>query len=1252
MIKGISQNVSPDNLPKEFAFFAKNIILNEYLNEVVNEKGTLRIDALALLGITNIVGVIPFGNLAIIFYIAGSTDSIGVYDETAGTFAIKVARTDLNFDLNFPISGKAKFNSKFEIIVAFTDRNTIPKYINLDTATLSDDVSLYNLFLISKDPDFNAEVVEGGGSFKTGAYFGVIAYVDREGAVSSWSHLSEPIYVTLYSDTQDNRTTQGSNSGVTTSKAIRLNITNLDPAFTKIRIALISKINDVTTAATYKDVSYVGSTATVILTGGEVTTVVGIEEVLTINQIFEKVGDIESLNDQLFVADLETNTVVDFQSLTNQLSLQWTSKLVLGVLDDNTNYPKSGEIKTFMHDEVYAMYAQYELKGKGRWTDWFHIPGRIPTSGERSNSGLANEIRINGVVPKKFQLEDTCSEVGADGDLTYGTMSSWENSNEVYPTDFPDYAGQKIRHHRFPSVNWLKSNIYPVLPPDNNYPHESWDILGIRVNFGSLPPALLEQISGIRIGYAKRDTGNTTILGYDIIQFAANPQETGSGGAFNTSILASSGGNWQIAADGVDNDIRPIKNFIRLHSPDILFTKPPITDIYLALTRKLKVNTLNDAFTNDSQQGRLVTVRIVDESNVATYVTNYRKTTSSSSPINTSTYLKLTNSKYVPNNTQVVDSIGTINNLLSEETLFAQVEQPLDIDVSGVDSGGDLITNRGSEPDSPNLFEETFLTAIKVIKSDMFSGYTGQQVIPLNYTIRDFVDPVIIDEQGDGFIIFHSFVTMAPYPSIGDAFGGYGDKFGVRCVKAFICESRLNLNQRYIDSAILNTYFFPFVGSTVLSDPREYWYFKLSQLNAAVNTILYNRDFNALNDYEQYGVYDHTIEYNSELPYAIARSQKASRASDIDDGWRIFRPNDIFYTVRDKGRIINLQAWGTESLLIHHEKALFRTRDKAILQTDITKITLGSGDLFAIEPEEIAPTDEGYGGTQHKFSCLLCPAGYVFVDKEVGELFMYKQGNTFVPLGKGLRTFFRDTLRNTTVADNPYNGTGMSLAFDKEHYRLILSLKAFPSFTASFDLLKEEWACLHDYKPDFIFNTRKNLYSFKINELHQHGVGPTGSYYGVVYPSFVDIVINEDPDQEKILIALEWITRVIKNNTPSLTDTITHITVWNDYFCTGKIPVNLQTLVAAYENKNTSSANRSWRFNELQDAVKDVQAPFIGGIFDDYRPISDNITSSLAWFNRGQVTGKYFIIRLEYSNFEDKLVYLRTVLGDTKRLYA
>lgn len=1219
---------------------------------IISLVNSLTIERFSVLGVDTVAG--------------GESSCIGVYDEDDNTFTVKLARTDLNFLPEYPITGKAKLNLSGQLIVAFTDNFNTPKYINLDNASSTDSLSLYGLFPFSRNPNIELTPVEGSGAYKTGAYLVAIRYIDENKSGTSWSQLSDPLYIVPNSANDDYRIVEGNEGGITTNKGIRVRLTNLDTSYKKLQIGIISKIKDVVTFGTLKEISFNTADVNTVITGSELVNVLDISEVLTKNPVFDRVAEIESLNDQLFLADFRTTPVTDLQRLANRLTVTWKSDRTINGAE-GADEATDGNIKTFIHDEIYGLYVQFELPN-GSWSNWFHVPGRALSAGHRDPSTLANSINLNGVTPRKYQLEDTCTTTLATPNTGEGLMGVWENEDEIYPVNFPDFAGQKVRHHRFPSVSYM--NAHYGGQGVTQYGSAYWDILTFKTQLTDIPADLVGKFTGYRMGYAKREEGNITVLGYDIIQNAGRIYDDAPGfeigtTPITTTLFSGIGGNWEnrIKSDEFTVTVgTPSKQILRLHSPDLLFYKFTLQNLYLANIKKMRTVTTNDFVVGGSVDfGELIYTNVDNFGNTkesisqtkSSHISNFRDNTQLGTVSNADKYKALSDSKYVPHGAEISDSNGTIFNIYSEEVISTKVESDLDIQNSGVEAGDPYyFVNKEDhlEDTSPNLFEETYLTAIKTLRTNIFVAYTDQVVIGINNIVRDYSTPTQ-HKGGDGFVCLHSFVVAGfPFKTMDDvSWNTEIAQSGWRNIKVFLCESRINLNQRYTEQGNLSTYFYPFLGSKYLTNQEDYWLWKISLFDTDLNHWLYNKDNSTINDFEQFGVFDSTVTEVNDLPFAIARSQKASRDSDIDDGWRVFKSNDIFYTVRDRGYIKNLTAFGTDALLIHHERGLFKTRDKAVLQTDITAISLGSGDLFELEPQETTPTEYGHGGTQHKFSCMLTEAGYFFVDAATGEVFLYKGGDSFEFVTKGLRDFFYEYLKRKIYNDNPINDEGFTVGFDKENLRILLSLKADLPFTVSYDMIKSEWASFHSYIPDLFVTTRKNIYSIKEVSLWKHNKGAAGTFYSTIYPSYVDIVFNDEPLREKVLASIEWVTRVFKNGINKPDETLTHITVWNDYFCSGKIEVKPQTLIAEYDNKNAKQADRSWRYDDVTDKVINPELPFIDGISNDYNTITSNINLNLAWFEEQEMRGKYFNIRLEYSNFEDKTVSLRGFIANTKR---
>lgn len=1247
VIRGIDQNYTTQNTPEGFGFFGKNLVGIKKLDALPNEKGTSIPASLAPLNPSFIHGEGKLSPYLIFCYKNTSNrDCIAIVNEDDNTVVEKINRNDLGFDIDHPIVDlRAKIGPNGrDLIIAFTDNYNTAKYINLTTATSLDSIDIYELFLKGKIPNIATSTLENSGVLSTGAVVFAIQYEDVNKSTSDWIILPKTTYVIGHSNNLNYLTSQGKASGTKSNKAIKVVLTELSTSFSKFNVAVITSNNDVVAAKKIKQVSYSSDTAIFVYTGGELETILTLNEVITENFIFNKVGVLGTLGNTLFAGDLAEEDVQDFQSIANTIQIKWVASKTGTITISSTSEEKdgNGSEKTFFPDEVYALYVQFEI-GK-KLSKWFHIPGRSLTLAEQS-------LVLGGPFPTnpKYQWEETTSitnivTAGAYTTQAEGVMGAWKNKNEQYPANFPDLAGADVRHHRFPSLRYIKAN--------TNFQGQQWGNTGIKLDIKveniNIPSEYQGVITGIRIGYAKRTEADKSVLGYDITQFNALQPSVASG----IERLMSTGGNWSVKPDSsgsLSNITMSDQRYLRIHSPDILIDRPNITDIYIANQVKLTADNLQQESTPNDYHGTIYKIK-TDPGGAGALVTNFITKGVASNVISNDKFKKLTKTKYIPQGVDFNDGTDFFRNIMGDEFAYGDVGEDLDLTTSS--------TVKLQEVDT-SITEQVYLYSIKILKSDIFLDYANQTVIPAT-NIQKVVSNTISSfniTEGDSFVCINTLVTLGFDGN--RATGVEFDEWGMRCMKVYLLPSRYNLSQRNQTLGDLSTYFFPTGAVTIEASPTvlgrfEYWWGNILQRSTNVNNIQISKDYSLQNEYYVQEIYDHNKEYQTDFQDLIIRSEESSKIAGISDGWRIFKPNNYFHTTRDRGSIINIEGVGNDSVIIHHGKGIFRTQGQVVLQSDITKISLGAGDIFDIAPKELSSAEYGYGGCQHKLCTIMCEAGYAYVDCERGEVFLY-DFNKLELINKGFTNELYELLTNGVIGDNPYKGNGISFAFDKENYRLILSIRSTNSLTLSYDLRRQQWLCAHDYIPDRIFNTRKNLWSLKDNQLYKHNSGQRGVFYGVKYSSYFDFVFALNPLEEKVISSVGWITTVkslIGELKPN--ETITHITIRSDYACTDRIPLTPQISLYDTESTNIKNTDDVWWFDKIINRVKaSPTGPFISNIFNDYLPLSSQLDTDadLAWFDRTKFRGKYFIIRLEYDNSEDKEVYLQDVQASTRLSY-
>jgi len=198
------------------------------------------------------------------------------------------------------------------------------------------------------------------------------------------------------------------------------------------------------------------------------------------------------------------------------------------------------------------------------------------------------------------------------------------------------------------------------------------------------------------------------------------------------------------------------------------------------------------------------------------------------------------------------------------------------------------------------------------------------------------------------------------------------------------------------------------------------------------------------------------------------------------------------------------------------EESLYVTKGKQQMQMkDGTEAFVGSGDIFAQEPDEIMQADKGYGGTQSQWAALTCSKGYFFVDVNSRKVFLMTDKLTDIST-TGLENWFKDNLPFalesfaynapciSKVFDNPLIGLGLTSIYDPKFKRIILTKK--------------------DLKPTADFITGYNKYlTYITSGVYEYSGGEIYfdcniGQYVIVY---LDFVLPGDP-QTYTYTYLEW----------------------------------------------------------------------------------------------------------------------------------
>jgi hypothetical protein len=208
------------------------------------------------------------------------------------------------------------------------------------------------------------------------------------------------------------------------------------------------------------------------------------------------------------------------------------------------------------------------------------------------------------------------------------------------------------------------------------------------------------------------------------------------------------------------------------------------------------------------------------------------------------------------------------------------------------------------------------------------------------------------------------------------------------------------------------------------------------------------------------------------------------------------------------------------------------------------------------------------------------------------------------------------------------------------------------SFTLSYGLDGQDWVFFHSYKPDFYFSSREQLYNLKDKKVYIHNRDLPGLFYkrisGNRVPDsfFVDAVFSDK--EEMILNSINWLSEVINQQQELEFSTLTHITIWNNQQCTGKIALTQVFQDLKYDVRKTQAL---WSFDSFRDLVKVYGTKFLLDIFHNFAVDNSTIDTSKPWFDQDLLHDNFFVIRLEFDNTSGKQMILHGADVDVSKSY-
>jgi hypothetical protein len=1264
-IKGLSRNYSPLDQPPEKALYNRNVILSNQTESAQNEKGFQRVEDYT--HSNGIYGTHTIGDKIILFASSTGvlTDPQGVpgpqYNEfvelsedgsTTSLFSDKDYDDSFNWSDEYPISAEHYVNPFGERVIAFIDGLNPPRIVNLDNPDVDD---LNDTLLFPKVANYDvvtAEARETGGALESGAYYVVFRYEDADGTYTNWLSPLGPFFTTDESSIQPSKF-DGAPAGTITNFSIVVALSNLDARYDLIRPGIIKKIGGVITAYELTPRS-VGEDFTFIYTGAETQDETSLQLMLEGTSSYTNANAITQLNNKLYLANLETDLTVDLQAISTFIKVKWVEDRVVtpsSSRDHRLNVPEG-----WKHGEVYALYIEY-LLGNGKFTRAFHIPGRVALSTDKTLVKIPGTTRY---VPR-FQYESTAK---ASGEMGY-----WENESERYPDDFPfpAYVGQPVRHHRMPDLAFGAAKNNGVNSLNKEFP-----VLDIEVSNVLTSASSNGLIQGWRISYAKKNSANSTVLGYDL-PYTAGLNTTDRGGSpTGDNLFINTCGPWElwfkINTEGPDVASPDHFNLIG-HNPFYLYTKASLAS--LALIRAHAVFELAEAnfnkdYINYSSTGAIYArtgKNNDDEPSHGFFIVSHLNPDMTVNLLSGSDRTASVNTaRFIAENIVTTGSSdipgSTLQNLIGEELMHLQMNADSDNDLFdkigyGTNLDSVFLQIAGGVKDHTDTKLYSGNMAIPLCSYEQILGDVHNSLFAQDLAITEgvHVENSAIISGADAKASIFSWQSSSPaewaVPTLATAESTF------RVIWSFIGESSFNWNMRHQEDGNPASFYYPrSEAADLFEDPDlSTAKFKYPLDQYSINQTVYNDDYTSINDIWPIILYDPTSRFAEDLPNTIVRSVTANRSSPFIS-WKTFLPSDAYVMPRFRGPIWNMESVENERLLVHCQDSLFITRDSSTIKGGQTNLSLGAQDIFDLQPMEVVTSTNGYGGISHRTFGALTKMGYIFIDDKQGKVFRYL-GKLEELDGDHMSNFFRDHIVKLSAKQfSKTDPTGYSIDYDEYYDNLYIARVGDDGFCISFASDFNGFASFHDWMPQWMMSTRSNTNFSYVNinkevstfviftsAIYKHRSNLPGRYYAydedfgvTIAPFQIDMVFNFDKDKAKVFQTINWNTKVVEADVEIYNETFDQVAVYSFNKVSGW--VNVVPKTGIIPNHNASRMETIWHFNEFRNIA--TGSKILGELSSNYEFLSTAINAQLPYYRRSRFIDKHIVVRLRYNNTAGK----------------
>lgn len=266
--------------------------------------------------------------------------------------------------------------------------------------------------------------------------------------------------------------------------------------------------------------------------------------------------------------------------------------------------------------------------------------------------------------------------------------------------------------------------------------------------------------------------------------------------------------------------------------------------------------------------------------------------------------------------------------------------------------------------------------------------------------------------------------------------------------------------------------------------------------------------------------------YKNYFPQTIRRSDQINDESSVNF-FRLFSTNEYRNIFENKGEIVNIFGSGN-SLFVHCKHGMFKYDSTNNLTADTTTTKT---DIFYNGYQDCFPDKVGYGGLDNINECLLCKAGYIWLDKQNKTVLILNEKINI--LSDDLDIFLKKFPTINTVRFAYTQDKRILIYIEYDRYQL----------TVSYSLNTKTLISTHEYNIIASYNTYNETFlDIAKSGLYYFNKLGDGQLYGqprpMIFPSYytpdnhkvsyIDIIFSDNYETIKCLDSINY--SLYKNN--------------------------------------------------------------------------------------------------------------------------